>query len=100
MSEFESEMKQLFEGSNIVKQKRLDRPSVYCVIFWNADGTKEVKREVYPMHIFTLKDVVEKLKGREAECDIYESRYFKQHGQYIANGRTFVWNGYIWVVQP
>lgn len=83
-----------------MKQKRLNKPSVYLVIFWNADGSKEIKREVYPMHIFTLEDVAEKLKGREMECDIYETRYYKKRSQYITNGKTFVWDGSNWVVLP
>lgn len=81
-----------------MKQKRLDRPSVYLVIFWNADGSEEIKREVYPMHLFSLKDVTEKLKGQEYKCDIYESRYYKRRSQYITNGRVYVWNGLNWVI--
>lgn len=83
-----------------MKQRRLNNPSVYLVIFWNADGSEEIKREVYPMHIFTLENVVEKLKGREMECDIYETRYYKKRSEYITNGKTFVWDGINWVVLP
>lgn len=82
-----------------MKQKRLDKPSVYLVIFWSDDGLGQLRREVYPMHLFTLEQVTEKLKGREMECDIYESRYNIDLGEYITVGRTLIWTGAAWIVQ-
>ena len=82
-----------------MKAKYLSKPTTYLVTLWNEDGSELIKEEVYPMHIFSLEDVISKLKGKENECDIYESRYHKKRGKYITNGRTIIWNGCVWVTQ-
>ena len=82
-----------------MKEKYLKRPTTYLVKFWNEDGSEIVKEEVYSMHVFSLAEVTSKLKGKESECDIYESRYYKKRNQYITNGKTIIWNGYNWITQ-
>lgn len=82
-----------------MKEKYIEKPTTYLVMFWNADGSECIKKEVYPMHLFSLEDVIEKLKGKESECDIYESRYHKKRNTYITNGKTIIWNGCNWVIQ-
>lgn len=82
-----------------MKEKYLKRPTTYLVKFWNADGSECIKEESYPMHIFSLEDVISKLKGKESVCDIYESRYYKKRGAYITNGRTIIWDGCDWATQ-
>lgn len=82
-----------------MKEKYLKRPTTYVVQFWNTDGSEIIKEEVYPMHIFSLEDVISKLKGKESECDIYESRYYKKRNKYLINGRIIIWDGYNWVTQ-
>lgn len=51
------------------------------------------------MHIFSLEEVISKLKGKENECDIYESRYYKKRNTYITNGKTIIWDGWQWSIQ-
>ena len=82
-----------------MKEKYLTRPTTYLVKFWNENGSECVKEEAYPMHIFSLKEVIEELKGKENYCDIYESRYHKKRSRYITNGRTIIWDGCDWVIQ-
>lgn len=80
-----------------MSEKKKHKPTTYLVIFWNKTGSKEVKREVYPMHLYTFDGVAELLKRKETICDIYESRYLKQRGSYVTVGKTFSWDGYKWV---
>lgn len=82
-----------------MKDKYLKRPTTYLVKFWNADGSECIKEEAYPMHIFSLEEVISKLKGKESECDIYESRYHRKRSRYITNGRTIIWDGWQWAIQ-
>lgn len=82
-----------------MKAKYLSKPTTYIVKFWNEDGSELIKEEVYPMHVFSLTDVIAKLKGREKECDIYECRYHKKLSRYVTNGRTIIWDGCIWAIQ-
>ena len=82
-----------------MKEKHLKKPTTYVVRFWNEDGTECIKQEMYPMHIFSLNDVISKLKGKETQCDIYESRYDKGRGLYVTNGRTIIWDDCDWVIQ-
>ena len=51
------------------------------------------------MHLYSLDDVFEKLKGREEDCDIYEGRYHKKTGKYVATALTYIWDGFKWVEQ-
>ena len=82
-----------------MKAKYLAKPTTYLVKFWNENGSECIKEELYPMHIFSLTEVIEKLKGKESSCDIYESRYHKERGSYITNGKTIIWDGCQWVTQ-
>ena len=68
------------------------RPTSYIVMFWNEDGTEKIKEEIYPMHLYTIDDVIELLKGKEETCDIYEGRYLKERGKYITTGNTYIWD--------
>ena len=83
-----------------MSDKKKYRPTTYLVIFWNETGSKEIKREVYPIHLYTLDDVFKLLKGKETICDIYEVRYWKRRNYYVTVGETFVWDGCKWVVLP
>lgn len=76
------------------------KPTSYVVKFWNPEGTVQTKEEVYPMHLYSLNEVIELLKGKECECDIYESRYWKRAEEYVTVGKTFVWNSYDWIELP
>lgn len=51
------------------------------------------------MHLYSLEDVIEELKGREETCDIYEGRYWKERGKYITTGNTYIWDACGWVLQ-
>ena len=75
------------------------RPTSYIVMFWNKDGTKKIKEEIYPMYKFTLDDVIVLLKGKEETCDIYEGRFWKNRGRYITTRNTYIWDGYGWKLQ-
>lgn len=82
-----------------MKEKYLSRPTTYVVRFWDEDGAECIKEEIYPMHLYSLSEVIFLLKGRESNCDIYESRYEKNLEKYITNGVTIVYVGYVWVMQ-
>ena len=75
------------------------RPTSYIVMFWNEDGTEKIKEEIYPMHLYSLDDVIALLKGKEVTCDIYEGRYWKNRGKYITTGNTYVWDACGWTLQ-
>lgn len=75
------------------------RPTSYIVLYWNEDGTKKLKEEVYPMHKYSFDNVIKLLKGMEDLCDIYEGRYRKERGRYITTGKTYIWDSNKWVVQ-
>lgn len=75
------------------------KPTSYIAIFWNGDGTEKVKEEIYPMHQYSLNEVIELLKGKEATCDIYEGRYWKEREEYITVGRSYIWDAYGWALQ-
>lgn len=74
-------------------------PTSYIVMFWNKDGSEKIGEEIYPMHLYSLEDVIEELKGREETCDIYEGRYWKNRGRYITTGNTYFWDGCGWELQ-
>lgn len=78
--------------------EKFRKPTTYIVMFWNETG-KFVNQEIYQMHLYSLDDVFEKLKGREEECDIYEGRYHKKRGKYITTALTYIWDGSKWVEQ-
>ena len=82
-----------------MRTKDLNRPTTFLVKFWNKDGSKCVKEQAYPMYKFSLEDVMSELKGKESECDIYESRYHKESNRYVTNGRTIIWDDFQWIVQ-
>ena len=67
------------------------KPTSYIVIFWNGDSTEKVKEEIYPMHQYSLDDVLALLKGKEVTCDIYEGRYWKDFWVGTANVNQKVW---------
>lgn len=75
------------------------RPTSYIVLFWNEDGTKMLREEVYPMHKYSFDDVTDKVSGIEETCDIYEGRYLKERGRYITTGKTYIWESGQWKVQ-
>lgn len=75
------------------------KPTTYIVLFWNEDGSEKIKEEVYPMHLYSLDDVIERLKGREEMCDIYEGRYQKDRRKYITTGKTYIWDACGWILQ-
>lgn len=75
------------------------RPTSYIVMFWNEDGTEKIKEEIYPMHLYSLDDVIAFLKGKETTCDIYEGRYWKDRGKYITTGNAYVWDACGWALQ-
>ena len=79
---------------------KLFKPTTYLVVFWNEYGSEKTKVEMYPMHLYSLEEVTSKLKGKESNCDIYECRYWKDRAQYITVGKTIIWNGCNWVIQP
>lgn len=83
-----------------MSDKKKCKPTTYLVIFWNKTGSKEIKREIFPMHLYTFDDVIESLKGKEEISDIYEVRYWKRRNYYVTVGKTFVWDGCKWVVFP
>ena len=63
------------------------------------DKDNLVEKEYYPKHLFSLKDVFKKLKGREQDCEIYEVRFSKKLNRYkqIPNGIMCSWDGNAWV---
>ena len=60
------------------------KPTTYVAIFWDEETeTKIIGKEFYPMYLYSLNDVFEKVKGREKSCCIYESRYLKDWEKYV-----------------
>lgn len=81
----------------IINQKK---PTTYVVKEWDEQG-KLISEEAYPMHLYTLDDVIKKLEGKEEYCDIYECRYSKRINKYITIGcGWYEWNGIVWESIP
>ena len=83
----------------MTKCDKMHKPTTYEVIFWNKTGTEAIKKEYYPMYLYSFDDVIDILKGKECCCDIYESRYWKHIGRYVTVGKTFIWDGFTWTEQ-
>lgn len=76
---------------------KFKRPTSYIACFWDEDGGIIVEQKIYPMHLYSLDDIFENLKGRERECDIYEGRYSKKRGKYVTTALTYIWDGCQWI---
>ena len=74
------------------------RPTTYIVMFWNEDGSEKIGEEIYPMYLYSLDDVIKKLKGREAIC-VFTRVYWKNIGKYITTGNTYIWDACGWALQ-
>lgn len=77
---------------------KLHKPTTYIVKIWD-ENDNYIKEETYPMHLYSLENVFEILKGKEERCDIYEGRYLKKRGKYVTTALTYFWDKCQWAIQ-